>query len=131
MADQAVVTASFRNPMTTSADQTQSSAPAEPADRAPVRVAVVNPAAGERTTYAMFELLNLTLERAFLRGPLFFEVDEEFSLELSLPDGRAILTRVRVVRLERGAVSGMEVAFGDLGDVEAAAVAEMVARWGD
>jgi len=119
--------------MTVGANKTEDSVSADTAERplSPVRVVVVNPAAAERASYSMFELLNLSERGAFLQGPLFFEVDEEFSLQLSQGDDPPILARVRVVRLERGAVSGMEVAFADLSDAERAAVTDMVARWGD
>ena len=119
--------------MTVGANNSEDRVSGDTAERspAPVRVAVVNPAAAERASYSMFELLNLNERGAFLQGPLFFVVVEEFSLQLSQGDGEPVLARVRVVRLERGAVSGMEVAFADLSDAERAAVTDMVARWGD
>jgi hypothetical protein len=110
--------------MKADANQHQSSDGSQPA----VRAAVGDPA-GERPSYAMFELLNLTATGAFLGGPLLFEVDEAFTLELTPREGPAVLAPVRVVRLERGAVPGMEVAFADLAEDEAAAVAELLARW--
>jgi hypothetical protein len=66
--------------------------------------------------YAMFEAERVTPEGAFLAGPLLLEVQEDFTVELALPDGDKVRTRARVVRVDRGAVPGMDVSFIDLPD---------------
>lgn len=91
-------------------------------DRDGVRVAVVSPANSD-TSYDMFEVREITAERAVLAGPLFFEVDEEFSLELGA-GAEKILVRARVVELTRE-VPGMTIAFSELDAAERQVLAEL------
>jgi hypothetical protein len=88
-----------------------------------VRVAVISPIDSD-TSYDMFEVRDITTERAFLAGPLFFEVDEEFTLELGAGDDK-ILVRARVVDIEASDVPGMTVAFSELDPAERKVLTEL------
>ncbi len=92
-------------------------------NRAGVRAAVVSPADND-ASYGMFEVRDITTERAFLAGPLFFEVEEEFTVELAAGDEK-ILVRARVVELEASDVPGMTVEFAELEPGERKVLAEL------
>lgn len=81
----------------------------------PATVLVAHGRDGE-STYAMFELRELSPTGAFLAGALLLEMNEDLELDLSLDDGVPMRVRARVVRVERGDIPGMEVAFSELGD---------------
>ena len=81
----------------------------------PAAVLVAQGHDGE-STYALFEMRELSPTGAFLAGALLLEMNEDLELDLTLGDGAPVRVRARVVRLERGDVPGMEVAFSELGD---------------
>ena len=103
------------------------------ADRAPapgprVEAGVIAAADGgtEGQTYRMFDLVRLEESRAFLGGPLLFELSEEFLLELRC-GGDRVRVRARVTRVERGDGPGVEVELVGVGAGEQPALARMCA----
>jgi len=82
----------------------------EPADLA-VEVAVVLQSSGRGAVYCMFEALSLRPEGAILRGGLLLEVNEEVTLELSLPGRAAFRTQARVVEILHGKPPAMRVVW--------------------
>lgn len=85
----------------------------------PFEVAVVVPAAGQATTYLMFEAHSVTLEGATLIGGLLLEEGEEVTLELRLPDRPAVRARARVVAIDTSAAgkdAALRVEFVNLSD---------------
>ena len=64
----------------------------------------------------MLEPTELTTDGGFLGGDLFFEVDEEFTVQVARANAEALCVRARVVEIERGDEPGMWVEFVGLGD---------------
>jgi hypothetical protein len=101
------------------------------ADRAPaasprVEVGVIGAGQGdgEGQAYQMFDLVRLDERRAFLGGPLLFELGEELLLELRRGADR-VRVRARVVRVERGDGAGVEVELVGVGAGEQPVLARM------
>lgn len=70
---------------------------------------------------------------AFVRSDLLFEIGEELVLAFTLPSGRTIRARGRVVRVAReigdeGGVPGMGIQFVDLSDGDRDALLALVNR---
>ena len=66
--------------------------------------------AGGSGEYAMFVASTLSANGAFLRGDVFLEVEEEFTVELARGEA-SVRVRARVESLERGDAPGMTVTF--------------------
>jgi len=77
--------------------------------------------------YLMLESSELSEDGGFLGGNIFFEVAEEFTLQLSRSGADSMRVRVRVVEIERGDEPGMWVEFVDVGDVERKKLGELIA----
>ena len=77
-------------------------------------------------TYSMLEPTALTTDGGFLAGSLFFEVHEEFTLQVSRANVETLRVRVRVVEIERGEEPGMWVEFVGMDDVERRHLAELI-----
>lgn len=97
-----------------------------PAGGAPAAVLVARIHGGE-CTYAMFEVRALSAEGAFLEGALWLEPNEELEVELAAGNEAPVRVRARVVRLERGDVPGMEVAFSSPSDSDRTRIERMAA----
>ena len=76
--------------------------------------------------YSMLESTELSTEGGFLGGNLFFEVDEEFTVQFSRSGADSLRVRVRVVEIERGDEPGMWVEFVGVGEVERKRLAELI-----
>jgi hypothetical protein len=96
--------------MTTAAETEK--APAAAATPRVEAVVVGNGAAADAPAYPMFDVNRLEDRRAFLGGPLLFELGEEFLLELRR-GGERTRVRARVVRVDRGSEPGVEVELLD------------------
>ena len=91
---------------------------------------LVSDADSKVRTGIRFDAADVSGGGAFLRSDMLFEVGEMLTLQFSLPNGRAIRVRGRVVRATReGAngdaghkLSGMGVEFVDLSQEDRAAI---------
>jgi len=79
--------------------------------------AVVLPAPGQGSAYAMYRVDELAADGAALSGGLLLEKGEELTLELRLPEAGAVRARARVVDIAPGR-SGMRVAFVGLEEAD-------------
>ena len=69
----------------------------------------------DQAAYTMFEARDISPDGAFLAGSLLLELNEEFTVELSLGE-TAIRTRARVASLAQGEAPGMVIVFSELSD---------------
>lgn len=107
--------------MTAAADSTDRAPAASPR----VEVGVIGADGGAQgQAYRMFDLVRLDDRRAFLAGPLLFEIGEEFQLELRR-DADKVRVRARVTRVERGDGAGVEVELVGVGAGEQPVLARM------
>ena len=87
---------------------------------------MVGDAASKARVGIRFDSADVSGGGAFLRSDMLFEVGELLLLQFSLPDGRAISARGRVVRSTRegdkNRFSGMGVEFVDLSPEDRAAI---------
>ncbi len=81
---------------------------------------------GGDSSYSMLEATELTADGGFVGGALFFEVGEEFTLQVSRGGADGLRVRARVVEIERGDEPGMWVEFFGLGDVDRKQLAELI-----
>jgi len=64
-----------------------------------------------KTSYDMYEAQDVSLKGAFLAGPLFLEVDEEFIVELAFADDANVRVRAKVMAIERDSKIGISIGF--------------------
>ena len=87
---------------------------------------MVGDAASKARVGIRFDSADVSGGGAFLRSDMLFEVGELLLLQFSLPDGRAIAARGRIVRATRedgkSRFSGMGVEFVDLSPEDRAAI---------
>ncbi len=78
-----------------------------------------------------FSTQDLSVGGAFVRSQLLFEIGEVLQLHFSLPDGRAIKSTGKVVRVARDAgddmVAGMGIEFVELSERDRLALQRLVA----
>jgi hypothetical protein len=91
---------------------------------------VVSDAANKVNAGIRFGAADVSLDGAFLRSDLLFEIGEVLNLTISLDRDRHVLIRGRVVRVSRGTnadqVPGMGIEFVDLSSADRAAIASAV-----
>lgn len=95
----------------------------------PIRISdTVNRSEGQ----IQFNTQDLSAGGAFIRSDLLFEVGEELQLDLTLPGGRTVRARGRVVRVACDAsddvVPGMGIQFAALDDEDRDAIGALVTR---
>lgn len=82
----------------------------------------VSDAANRVVAMIQFSTQDLSTGGAFVRSHLLFEIGEVLSLQLTLPDGRAVKVSGKVVRVARDTgddvVPGMGVQFLDLTEAD-------------
>jgi c-di-GMP-binding flagellar brake protein YcgR len=89
---------------------------------------LVSDAASKARSGIRFDAADVSGGGAFLRADMLFEVGELLVLQFSLPDGRAISARGRVVRAtlqqdaSKNRIAGMGVEFVDLSAEDRAAI---------
>jgi uncharacterized protein (TIGR02266 family) len=101
--------------------------------RSPVELPItVSDAANRVEGHIEFNTQDLSGGGAFIRSDLLFEVGEELQLDFSLPDGRSVRARGKVVRVARDSgddvIPGMGIAFVDLGDADREAIRALCTR---
>jgi hypothetical protein len=77
-----------------------------------IRARIVDDAGKE--SYEMFEAHDVSLEGAFLAGPLFLEVDEEFTVEFGFGDDANVRVKAVVTGIELDDKVGMSIGFPGL-----------------
>ena len=81
-----------------------------------------------------FDVHDLSVEGAFLRSDLLFEVGEEITVTFGTPDGHVVRARARIVRVSRGEDGergpGMGIVFVGLTQEDREAVRALLARGG-
>jgi Tfp pilus assembly protein PilZ len=79
-----------------------------------------------------FDTQDLSVGGAFVRSDLLFEVGEELGLTFTLPDGKHVHARGRVVRVARDTgdegIAGMGIEFVRLTDPDRDAILALVTR---
>lgn len=90
----------------------------------------VSDAANRVVAVIQFSTQDLSAGGAFVRSHLLFEIGEVLSLQFSLPDGRSIRAKGKVMRVARDTgddvVPGMGVQFQDLSDEDREALVRLV-----
>jgi hypothetical protein len=88
---------------------------------------VVTDRANKVLGHILFDTLDLSAGGAFIRSDLLFEVGEELQVGITLPSGRVIQARGKVVRVVRdvhdeGVAAGMGIQFVQLSDADQHAI---------
>ena len=82
--------------------------------------------------HIQFDTQDLSVGGAFVRSDLLFEVGEELQLDFTLPDGRAVRARGKVVRVARDSgddvIPGMGIQFVALSDADRDAIRALCTR---
>lgn len=101
--------------------------------RSPMELPItVSDAANKVDGHIVFNTGDLSVGGAFIRSDLLFEVGEELQLDFTLPDGRVVRARGKVVRVARDSgddvIPGMGIAFVALTDADRDAIRSLVTR---
>jgi uncharacterized protein (TIGR02266 family) len=101
--------------------------------RSPVELPItVSDAANKVEGQIEFNTQDLSVGGAFIRSDLLFEVGEELQLDFTLPDGRPVSARGKVVRVARDSgddvIPGMGIAFLGLTDADREAIRALCTR---
>jgi hypothetical protein len=101
--------------------------------RSPVELPIsISDAANRVEGHIEFNTQDLSVGGAFIRSDLLFEVGEELQLDFTLPDGRAVRARGKVVRVARDSgddvIPGMGIAFSALTDADRDAIRALCTR---
>jgi Tfp pilus assembly protein PilZ len=101
--------------------------------RSPVELPItVSDAANRVEGHIEFNTQDLSVGGAFIRSDLLFEVGEELQLDFTLPDGRQVRARGKVVRVARDSgddvIPGMGIAFVALGEGDRDAIRALCTR---
>jgi hypothetical protein len=79
-----------------------------------IRAVVLGATRDAGSGYHMYDVGELSIDGAFLCGQLLLELEEEVLIELRFPQGAAILSRARVLSVERGQRPGVRVSWVEL-----------------